>query len=64
MELVTPPLNAHLKEALLVAIVLLGKNILTFRLKNIILSTSRIKPIFKEISFITWQKIQFYVNLT
>ena len=29
-----------------------------------ILSTSRIKPIFKEISFITWQKIQFYVNLT
>ena len=36
MELVTPQLNAHLKEALLVAIVLLGKNILLFRLKNII----------------------------
>ena len=36
MELVTPQLNAHLKEALLVAIVLLGKNILLFRFKNII----------------------------
>ena len=33
-------------------------------LKTCILSTSKIQLILKEISFITWQKIQFYVELT
>ena len=36
MEPVIPQLNAQTMEVLLVAIVLLGKNILLYRLKNII----------------------------